>query len=94
MREIKKMGEKIKKMSCASSKKATTKRLDIPKQQAYRNHIPEKLIPELSRLLDEGKINPGSASLYAKVSTKNQKKIYDTLMDNLPMIITQKQKNQ
>ncbi len=78
------MGEKRKNTRHASVRKSATKRLDTPEQQAYRNQIPEKLIPELSGLLDEGKINHGSALLYAKVSTKNQKKIYYTLMDNFP----------
>jgi len=78
------MGEKRKNTRHAGVRKSATKRLGIPEQQAYRNQIPEKLIPELSGLLDEGKINRGSALLYAKVSTKNQKKIYDTLMDNFP----------
>ena len=80
--EVKRMGDKRKNRRHASIRKSATKRVDTPEQQTYGNQIPEKLIPELSRLLDEGKINHGSALLYAKVSTKNQKKIYDTLMDN------------
>ena len=63
-------------------RKSATKRVDTSNQRTYGDQTPEKLIPELSRLLDEGKINHGSALLYAKVSTENQKKIYDTLMDN------------
>ena len=78
------MGEKRKNTRQASGRKSATKRLGTPEQQACRDQIPEKLIPELSGLLDEGKINRGSALLYAKVSTKNQKKIYDTLVDNFP----------
>ncbi len=66
----------------ARSRKAITKQFNVSNHQASRNCTIEKLIPELSRLLDEGKINQGSASLYAKVSSKNQKKIYNTLMDN------------
>jgi len=78
------MGEKRKHIKHASTRESATKRLGTPEQQACRDQIPEKLIPELSGLLDEGKINRGSALLYAKVSTKNQKKIYKTIMDNFP----------
>ena len=78
------MGEKRKNTRHASARKPAAKRLGTSEQQACKNQIPEKLIPELSRLLDEGKINRGSALLYAKVSTKNQKKIYETIMDNFP----------
>ncbi len=69
----------VKERTNARSRKAITKQLNVSNHQACTI---EKLIPELSRLLDEGKINQGSASLYAKVSSKNQKKIYNTLMDN------------
>jgi len=78
------MGEKRKNTRHASERSSATKRLGTPEQQACGNQIPEKLILELSGLLDEGKINRGSALLYAKVSTKNQKKIYKTIMDNFP----------
>jgi hypothetical protein len=40
------------------------------------------LIPELSKLLEEGKINKESASVYAEVSLENQTRIYGILMDN------------
>ena len=78
------MGEKRKNTRHASERKSATKRLGTSEQQACKNQIPEKLIPELSGLLDEGKINRGSALLYAKVSTKNQKKIYEAIMENFP----------
>ena len=76
------MGNKRKNRRHVNMRRSATKRVDTPNQPTYGDQIPEKLIPELSRLLDEGKINHGSALLYAKVSTENQKKIYDTLMDN------------
>ena len=41
-----------------------------------------KLIPELSKLLNKGKINQESASVYAKVSLENQRRIYCILMKN------------
>lgn len=66
----------------ANERISGTKRLGRSKRQTYESQTPEKLIPELSKLLDEGKINHGSAMLYAKVSIKNQKKIYDTLVNN------------
>lgn len=76
------MKEKINERRHVRKRKSTTKRLGTSQLQTCGNQIPEKLIPELSKLLDEGRINHGSAVLYAKVSTKNQKKIYDTLVNN------------
>lgn len=76
------MEDKRKNRRQGSARNLVTGQLSTSRQQTGDYPIPEKLIPELSRLLDEGKINHGSALLYAKVSTKNQKKIYETLMDN------------
>lgn len=76
------MKEKRNERRQVRERKSTTKRLGTSQLQTCGNQIPAKLIPELSKLLDEGRINYGSAVLYAKVSTKNQKKIYDTLVNN------------
>ena len=64
------------------SRKTASKKLDCNEQQISRSLTSLKLIPELSGLLDKGKINQEAASLYAKVSFENQKKIYDILKDN------------
>ena len=40
------------------------------------------LIPELSELLDQKKINQESASVYASVSFENQKRIYSILVND------------
>ena len=56
--------------------------MNITKHQDSRSNTHEKLIPELSGLMKEGKIDQESASVYAKVSFENQKKIYSILMDN------------
>lgn len=78
----KKGKESIKKESMHTQKKITTKRLVNPPKKISRYRTPPRLIPELSKLLDEGKINKESASVYAKVSLENQKRIYGILMDN------------
>lgn len=44
-------------------------------------HYHTRLIPELSALLYEGKINQEAASLYATVSFDNQKKIFEIIKD-------------
>jgi len=54
--------------------------MNISEKHISRYHT-AKLIPELSKLLDEGKINQEAASLYAMVPFEKQKKIYSILMD-------------
>ena len=51
-------------------------------QNVSRYHSSAKLIPELSKLLDEEKINQEAALLYATLPFENQKKIYGILMAN------------
>ena len=67
---------------CTGSRKAITKRVGITEQRISRYNSSAKLIPELSKLLDEGKINQEAASLYAMVPFENQKKIYSILMNS------------
>lgn len=55
---------------------------DNPEQHFSRHYFSAKLIPELSKFLDEGKINRESASVYAKESLENQKRIYGILVDD------------
>ena len=69
-------------------RKYTSSRKAINQVDNFEKHFPRcrfsaMLIPELSKLLDKGEINRESASLYAKVSLENQKRIYGILMDNL-----------
>jgi len=69
-------------------RKYTSSRKAIDQGDNFEKHFPRcrfsaMLIPELSKLLDKGEINRESASLYAKVSLENQKRIYGILMDNL-----------
>ena len=86
--ELKSVKEKVerrrKKRNCTISRKSTTEQTDISGKHIPRSHNSVKLIPELSRLLDEGKINQEAASLYATLPFENQKKIYSILMDNFP----------
>lgn len=83
--ELKQIKEEVKKgrkkRKYTSSRKAIGK-VDNSEQHFSRHHFSAKLIPELSKLLDEGKINQESASIYARVSFENQKRIYCILMDN------------
>ena len=76
------MERRRKKRNCTISRKSTTEQTDISEKHIPRCHNSVKLIPELSRLLDEGKINQEAASLYATLPFENQKKIYSILMDN------------
>jgi len=69
-------------------RKYTSSRKVINQVDSFEKHFPRcrfsaMLIPELSKLLDKGEINRESASLYAKVSLENQKRIYGIIMDNL-----------
>ena len=84
--ELKSVKEKVerrrKKRNCTISRKSTTEQTDISGEHIPRSHNSVKLIPELYRLLDEGKINQEAASLYATLPFENQKKIYSILMDN------------
>ena len=60
-------------------KKNKTKK---PERHYSGHYLSAKLIPELSKLLDEGKINRESAFVYAKESLEKQKMIYDIVMDD------------
>jgi len=75
-------GRRRKKRRCTHLRKAIANHLDISKQDVSRYHRSAKLIPELSNLLDEEKINQDAALLYATLPFENQKKIYGILMDN------------
>jgi ParB family chromosome partitioning protein len=55
---------------------------DSPERHFSGHYLSAKIIPELSKLLDEGKINLESASVYANESLEKQKMIYDILMDD------------
>ena len=81
LKSVKEKGERRKKRNCTISEKSITEQTDIPEKHIPRYHNSVKLIPELSRLLDEGKINQEAASLYATRPFENQKKIYSILMD-------------
>jgi ParB family chromosome partitioning protein len=61
-------------------KKLTTKPLGFSEKNRT-GHYHTKLIPELSVLLYEGKIDQEAASLYATVSLDNQKKIFEIIKD-------------
>jgi len=60
----------------------TTPQLTRSSPTSSRHSISGKLIPELSELLDQKKINQESASIYAGVSFENQKRIYTILTDD------------
>jgi len=84
--ELKQIKEEEKKGR--KKRKYTSSRKAINQVDNFEKHFPRcrfsaMLIPELSKLLDKGEINRESASLYAKVSLENQKRIYGILMDNL-----------
>ena len=84
--ELKQIKEKERKGR--KKRKYTSSRKTINQVDNFEKHFPRcrfsaMLIPELSKLLDKGEINRESASLYAKVSLENQKRIYGILMDNL-----------
>ncbi len=69
-------------------RKYTSSRKAINQVDNFEKHFPRcrfsaMLIPALSKLLDKRKINRESASVYAKLSLENQKRIYGILMDNL-----------
>jgi ParB family chromosome partitioning protein len=55
---------------------------DNPERHFSGHYLSAKLIPELSKLLDEGTINLESASVYANESLEKQKMIYDIVMDD------------
>ena len=61
-------------------KKLTKKSFGFSEKNTI-GHYHAKLIPELSVLLYEGKINQDAASLYATVSFDNQKKIFEIIRD-------------
>jgi len=74
-------GRRVKKRRSKSSRKAISQE-DNSEQQFCRCRFSAMLIPELSKLLEEGKINKESASVYAEVSLENQTRIYGILMDD------------
>jgi len=83
LKSVKKKGERSrKKKNYAISRKSITEQTDISEKHISRYHSSAKLIPELSKLLDEGKINQEGASLYATLPFENQKKICSILVDN------------
>lgn len=82
LKSVKEKGERRRKRNCTISRKSITEQTDISEKHITRYHNSVKLIPELSRLLDEGKIKQEAASLYATLPFENQKKIYSILMDN------------
>jgi len=67
--------------NCSNASNVGPTRWDSADRREVRYRINTKLIPELSKMLDEGKINQEAASLYEKLSFENQKKIYGFLVD-------------
>ncbi len=81
-KQIKKEGKRGRKKRKYTSSREVIDQVDKSERHFSRCRLSAKLIPELSKLLDAGKINGKSASAYAKVSLENQKKLYGILMDN------------